>query len=560
MDYKKNSPIEAVFLFLLEVVDRGYSHIELMSHLTYTTHRMNKKQREESPVVLIILDGFGLADIKSPGNAITPKTAPAIFSYMKKYPSTTLTAHGKSVGLFPNQEGNSEAGHLTIGAGRVVKQDLVIISDAIKDGTFFKNESFHQAVEHTKKYKSRLHVMGLLTDGQSAHAHNDHLYAVLDYARRMEVKEVFLHLFTDGRDASPHGAVTFLRQLQKHMTEGQYIASVTGRFYAMDRSKTWGRTEHAYNALVLGKGCFAASPEEAIDQGYNRGETDEYILPTIIMNGKKPVATIKNDDAILFFNARSDRARQITKTFVQKNFTKQNPGAFVRKKTLKNICFVAMTDFGPDLPGMRIAFPSPDIDNCLAKAVGDARRQLYISEMEKFAHVTFFINGGYPEPIYGEKREVVPSLQEYSFTKRPQMNAREVTKRILRYLKQNTYNFIVVNYPNADMLGHTGNMSAAKKAIHIVDKEVKNIVDCVLAKHGTVVITADHGNAESMIGDTDQEMLTEHSTNPVPFILVSKTYRHVRMKKGTLADVAPTMLKIMQLPSPKEMTGKGLFK
>lgn len=531
----------------------------MIPDFTYTMGTMKKIPLTKPPVVLVILDGFGLADPKLPGNAIAPRTAPAIFSYMKKYPFTSLTAHGKAVGLFSGQEGNSEAGHLTIGAGRVVKQDLVIITDAIKDGTFFKNEVFHQAIEHTKKHKSRLHIMGLLTNGQSAHAHHDHLYAVLEYARRQEVREVFLHLFTDGRDASPHGAIPFLRQLRKHMSEGQEIASITGRFYAMDRSKTWERTKLAYEALVSAKGCKADSAEDAIDQGYNRGETDEYILPTVIMNGNKPVATIQNNDAILFFNARSDRARQITKAFVQKDFSKRNPGSFRRAKTLQEISFVAMTDFGPDLPGILTAFPSPDIDNCLAKAVGETRQQLYISEMEKFAHVTFFINGGYPEPINGEKREVVPSIQAYSFITRPAMNAREVTRRVIRYLKKDTFDFIVVNYPNADMLGHTGNIEAAKKAIQIVDTEVKKIIDTVISKKGTVVITADHGNAEDMIGLKTGEMVTEHSTNPVPFILVSKKHRRVRLKKGTLADVAPTMLKIMELPVPKEMTGKALF-
>lgn len=518
-----------------------------------------KHPQAKPPVVMIILDGFGLADPKLPGNAITPKTAPAIFSYMKKYPSTTLIAHGKAVGLFPGQEGNSEAGHLTIGAGRVVKQDLVIISDAIKDGTFFKNEAFHQAVAHVKEKKSRLHIMGLLTNGQSAHAHHDHLFALLAYARRQQVDRVYLHLFTDGRDASPHGAISFLRLLRKHMTPGQEIASITGRFYAMDRSKTWERTKQAYDALVLGKGRQATSAEDAIDQAYNCGETDEYIMPTVMMNGKKPVATVGSDDAVIFFNARSDRARQITKAFVQKDFVASNPGAFTRRNALKQLCFVAMTDFGPDLPGILTAFPSPDIDNCLAKAIGESRRQLYISEMEKFAHVTFFINGGYPEPINGEDREVVKSLKEYTYTKRPNMNAREVTKRVLRYLRKGPYDFITVNYPNADMLGHTGNVAAAKKAITFLDKQVKEIVTETLRKKGVVVITADHGNAEDMCDQKTGEMMTEHSTNPVPCIIVSKQKNIRSLKKGTLADIAPTVLKIMGLKKPKEMSGKPLF-
>lgn len=519
-----------------------------------------KQPQTAPPIVMIILDGFGLADSKNKGNAITPKTAPHIFSYMKKYASTTLAAHGKAVGLFTNQEGNSEAGHLTIGAGRVVKQDLVTISEAIKNGTFFKNEAFHQAVEHVKKNKSAMHVMGLLTNGQSAHAHHDHLYATLEYLSRQNVPHVYVHLFTDGRDASPHGAITFLRQLRKRMASNQEIASITGRFYAMDRSKEWARTEQAYRAIIHGKGQAAASAEDAIDQAYNRGETDEYIQPTIIMKGKKPVATMNDRDAVIFFNARSDRARQITKAIAQKNFSGYNPGAFRRRKTLKDICFVAMTDFGPDLPGILTAFPSPDITNCLAKAIGEHRQQVYISETEKYAHVTFFINGGYPEPINGEDRVLIHSGNEYSYARRPEMNAKKITRTVLSYIKKNTYNFIAVNYPNADIVGHTGNIEAAKKAVRCLDTEVYAIVRAVLAKKGKVIITADHGNAEEMINAKTGEMLTEHTINPVPFIIVEKqTHRRV-LERGTLADVAPTVLQLMEISPPKEMTGKALFR
>lgn len=519
-----------------------------------------QKHPTTPPVVMIILDGFGLADPKKIGNAIVPATAPHIFSYIKKYPSTTLAAHGKAVGLFANQEGNSEAGHLTIGAGRVVKQDLVSITDAIKDGTFFKNEAFNQAVRHVKEKKSAMHVMGLLTNGQSAHAHHDHLFAVLDYLRQKQVKKVFLHLFTDGRDASPHGAVTFLRQLRKRMAPGQEIATIMGRFYAMDRAKEWGRTDLAYHAMVKGVGYTAQNAEEAIDQAYNRGETDEYILPTIIMNGKKPVSTINHDDAVIFFNARSDRARQITKAFVQKQFVLRNAGAFQRKKTLKNLCFVAMTDFGPDLPGILTAFPSPDIPNCLAKAIGEERKQLYISETEKYAHITFFINGGYPEPINGEDRELVHSAHEYSYTRRPEMHAKKVTDRVLSYIKRGTYDFVVMNYPNADIVGHTGNVVAAKKAVRYLDGQVARLVAAVLKKKGTVIITADHGNAEMMHDAKTGEMITEHSTNPVPFIIVKDRARIARLSSGTLADVAPTVLQLLGITQPKEMTGKPLFK
>jgi len=512
------------------------------------------------PTVLVILDGFGLADESEPGNAITKKTAPHIFSYMEKYAATKLTAHGKAVGLFEDQEGNSEAGHFNIGAGRVVEQDLVRISDAIEDGTFFKNQAFKEALHHAKKYKTAVHLMGLLTDDQSAHARPQHLYAMLDYFRKEGQKEVYLHLFTDGRDSPPHSAVTFLQDLRKHMKNGEKIASIMGRFYGMDRAKIWERTEVAYNTMVLGQGhCTAGSAEEAIAESYNRGETDEYICPTVILEHGKPVTTIKDNDVIYFFNARSDRARQITKAFVQKEFQKHNPGAFKRKKYPKNTRFVAMTDFGPDLPGIFTAFPSPDIHNSLAKAIGEHRAQLYISETEKYAHVTYFINGGYPEPINGEVRELVPSPKKYSYAEQPGMHAKQVTDRIVKYIDDGEYDFIAVNYPNADMVGHTGNFDAAKKAVAFLDEQVSRVVDTVLEHNGQVLITADHGNAETMINAKTGGMLTEHTTNPVPCILIKKSKQRIPMHTGKLADVAPTLLKMMDIEPPAEMTGKPLF-
>ena len=526
---------------------------------------MAQKKQETShkkgypPTLLMILDGFGLRDAQAKGNAITPETAPNIFGYMKQYPYTTLKAHGKDVGLFPNQEGNSEAGHLNIGAGRVVKQDLVHISDAIKDGTFFKNESFHQALHHVKKYKTVVHMMGLLTNGQSAHANPEHIYALLDYFRRNDQKHIYLHLFTDGRDSPPHGAVGFLKDLRKYMKNGEKIATIMGRFYGMDRNKVWERTEKAYEAMVLGKGKKAASAEEAIAQAYNRGESDEYILPTVIEEAGKPIATISDNDAIYFFNARSDRARQITKTFVQKNFQKENPDAFKRKKTPKNIRFVAMTDFGPDLPGIFTAFPSPDLTNSLAQAVGESRRQLYISETEKYAHVTYFINGGSAEPINGEERRVVKSKAAYSYAERPQMQVKDITKEVLKHLREERYDFIAINFPNADMVGHTGDFEATKKAVQIMDEQVKMLVDVVLKKKGEVMIVSDHGNAEQMLNEKTEEMMTAHTTNPVPCIIVSNQRKNIKMKKGRLADVAPTLLAMLDIKKPKEMTGKVLF-
>lgn len=518
------------------------------------------RQRQHTPLVLIILDGFGLADPEHQGNAITPATAPHIFSYIKKYPSTVLAAHGKDVGLFAGQQGNSEAGHLNIGAGRVVEQDLVMISRAIHDGTFFKNEAFREGMYHAKKHHSAVHLMGLLTNRHSAHARDEHVFALLEYMRRQKQKKVFLHLFTDGRDSSPHGAMHFLSALKKSMKNGEKIASISGRMYAMDRGRFWDRTEQAYHAIVGKGGHRALTAEVAIEQAYNRGETDEYIVPTMIVGSdQKPVGAVKNNDVVYFFNARSDRARQLTKAFVQKDFQKKNSGVFSRKCCPKNIRFIAMTDFGPDLEGVLTAFPSPDIRFPLAKVIGNSFRQLYISEMEKYAHVTYFINGGYADPVNGENREIVRSKNMYSYAKNPQMMTAQVTKKIIDAIRKHTYDMIVVNLPNADMVGHTGNIDAAKKAVVCVDTHVQRIVDVVMKRRGTVIITADHGNAEEMLNKQTGEIVTEHTTNQVPFIIISDTIKKKKLKTGQLADVAPTILKLLHIEPPKEMTGKSLL-
>ncbi|MFA6427750.1 MAG: 2,3-bisphosphoglycerate-independent phosphoglycerate mutase [Candidatus Magasanikbacteria bacterium] len=510
------------------------------------------------PTLFVILDGFGLTDPKKKGNAITPATAPNIFGYMKKYPNSTLKTFGEHVGLFKGQQGNSEAGHMNIGAGRIVKQDLVQISDAIHDGTFYKNEAFKQAIYHIKKYNTAAHVMGLLTDGNSAHAYPEHLYAMLELFRREKIEKVYLHLFTDGRDSGPHEALTFLHKLHGYMLGHEKIATVMGRFYGMDRNKLWDRTQAAYDAMVLGKGCSATSAEDAISQAYSRGETDEFICTTVITDGKKPVATIDDNDAIFFINARSDRARQITKAFVQKDFQKKNPGAFRRTKWPKNTRFVAMTDFGPDLEGVFTVFPSPDIDNTLPLALKE-KSQLYIAESEKYAHVTYFINGGYADPVNGEVRVKIPSKGVGHYDKKPEMSAREITQYVLKEMKKETYEFYCINYANPDMVGHTGNFEAAQKAIVITDESVGALVQETLKRDGQVLIVADHGNAEDMVNLKTGEMDTEHSLNPVPCILVSNHTKGEKMKNGILADVAPTILKLMDVEKPEEMTGHSLL-
>ncbi|MBT4071572.1 MAG: 2,3-bisphosphoglycerate-independent phosphoglycerate mutase [Candidatus Magasanikbacteria bacterium] len=516
---------------------------------------------KKTPNILAIIDGFGLGDLKKEGNAITPDTAPYMFSLMKKYPYTTLKAHGEAVGLFPNQEGNSEAGHLNIGAGRIVKQDLVYISEAIENGTFFKNEAFKQAVYHTKKYNTAVHVMGLLTNGQSAHAKPEHLYAMLEMLRKEGQKKVYIHLFTDGRDAPPYVSATYLKELRKVLQPHEKIASIMGRFYAMDRNKIWERTKQAYDAMVLGKGkqC-SASAEDAIIKAYARGETDEYISPTVLCENDKPIATIQDNDAIFFFNARSDRARQLTKTFVQKKFRKQNPGAFTRKKYPKNIRFVAMTDFGPDLPGIFTAFPSADLEQCLPMALGRDMKQLYISETEKYAHVTYFMNGGYAKSVNGEERKLIKSSGHYSYAEHPEMRAHEVTNHILEMMEKKKYDFFCVNYPNVDMVGHTGDFDAAKKAVATIDTEIKRLVSYIEKHGGNIIIIADHGNAEEMINREIGGMMTQHTINSVPCIIISKPKKTYTLRKnGVLADVAPTLLDILDIKKPKEMTGKTLI-
>lgn len=522
-----------------------------------------KNTNTSKPFVLAILDGFGLADFANEGNAITPDTAENIFNYFDHYPSSKLKAHGRAVGLFEGQTGNSEAGHFNIGAGRVVEQDLYRISKKIDSGEFFENEAFLDGVNHVKSEDSQIHVLGLLTDNNSPHARPEHLYALLDLFQQEDVDDrVYLHLFTDGRDSSPHSALNFLSELEEKMTGDSQIASIMGRFYGMDRNKNWGRTERAYHSLTMAESDYRTeSAEAAIEQAYNRGETDEYIQPTIIEENGSAVATIGDNDSVYFYNARSDRARQLTKVFAQKDFLEDNPNAFQRGKVLDNINFIGLTDFGPDLDRFQAAFPSPDIPNCLAKAIDDNRDQLYISETEKYAHITFFLNGGYPKPINGEDRELIKSDASKTFADNPQMEARQITNKVCGYLRSGEYDFICLNFPNADMVGHTGDIPATKEAVEVVDRQIGRIADVVLELSGTLAITGDHGNAEELRHQETNEKITEHSTNPVPFILINDQLQEgqAKLQPGKLADIAPTLLNVMNIEPPSEMTGNNLL-
>jgi len=506
---------------------------------------------KRTPLVFVIMDGWGLAPA-SQGNAITLAKTPNLKKLAKDFSNTQLMAASTAVGLPLGQDGNSEAGHMNIGAGRIVEQDAIRINHCIYNGTFHKNAAILSAITHAERHKSRLHLMGLLTDGMSAHAYPDHLYALLDLLKKKKVAKVYLHLFTDGRDSPQHAALTYLKRLKKYFYNGEIIATIVGRFYAMERNKRWPITEAVYNLLTLGETHHRSeSPESAILEAYNRNESDEFIHPTLI--DKQGV--IKDNDAVIYFNLRSDRTRQLTKAFVQPNFTRLNSGSFNRKKVLKNLEFVTMTDFGPDLDHTISAFPATDIVDTLPMLL-TGKKQLYIAESEKYAHVTYFFNGGYANAVNGEERIKIPSPDVPSYDKKPEMSASEITRTVINKIKKDQYDFYCLNYANPDMVGHTGNLKAGIVACSCVDQQIGKLWREVNAKRGIMVITADHGNAEEMINFKTGEIDTEHSINPVPLII---TRKNLRLKThGALCNVAPTILKLMDLPVLKLMSAKPL--
>lgn len=519
------------------------------------------KKKEKKPLILIILDGWGIAP-PSKGNAIELAKKPT-FDYLKKhFPFTQLLASGESVGLFPGMPGNSETGHFNLGAGRVVLDDGVFISQSIANKIFFQNQGLLEVMEHVKKNKSRLHLMGLLSETATAHANPEHLIALIKMAEINGVKEVFLHLFSDGRDTTSRCFLRAYTKIKKSINHAK-IVTLIGRFYAMDRKKEWSRTEKTYNLLVFGEGKKFENIEAAVSYAYSRSDvsanflTDEYIPPSIFpINGK--IITIDDNDGVIFFNLRSDRARQLAKTFVQKDFNQKNPGAFKRKKILENLFFVALTDFGPDLDSIKTAYPASKIKNGLVSTLKN-NSQIYIAEKEKYAHVTYFFNGGYDQPIFGEKRVLIPSPDVESYELVPEMNARGVTEMIIEHIKKKT-NFIMANFANPDILGHTGNIPATIKAIEFIDQCLKRIYRLAVRAQADLIITADHGNADKMIDLETNEIYTGHTTNPVPFILISERYKKTKLQEGILADVAPTILEILGIEKPKEMTGKSLIR
>ena len=501
--------------------------------------------------MLMILDGFGENNHKD-GNAVKLANTPNIDKLMKKYPTTKIAASGLAVGLPEGQMGNSEVGHTNIGAGRIVYQELTRITKSIEDGDFFSNEEFINAIENCKKNNSKLHILGLVSDG-GVHSHNRHLYGLLEMAKRRDFEDVYVHCFLDGRDTPPASAENYIQELEEKMKEKGVgkIASLSGRFYAMDRDKRWNRVQKAYDAMVFGKGETAGTAINAIESSYQKEVFDEFVEPTVIMNGDKPIATIENGDSVIFFNFRPDRAREITRTLVDPDFNE-----FETKKM--NLDYVCFTQYDETMPNVKVAFKPERLVNTFGEYVSkQGLNQLRIAETEKYAHVTFFFNGGEEKQYPGEDRILVPSPKVETYDMKPEMSAIEVTDKVVDAINSKKYDTIILNYANPDMVGHTGNLDAAIKAIETIDTCVKRVVDAVEAQNGVLIITADHGNAEQMIDYKTGEPHTAHTTNLVPLILVGM--KDVKLKEGKLADLAPTMLDIMGLEKPAEMTGESLI-
>ena len=506
------------------------------------------------PLVLLIMDGWGL-NPEVHGNAIANTTTPSMDSFEANYPHCSLACSGEAVGLPEGQMGNSEVGHLNIGAGRVVYQELTRISRAIRDKSFYQNEALTEAVAYVKKQGTALHLLGLLSDG-GVHSHIDHLEALLELAALEKLPKVYVHAFLDGRDVPPANAKEYFARLAAKMAElncGE-VATVMGRYYAMDRDKRWERVEEAYNAMVYGEGFKATHAMEAVDNGYSRGETDEFIRPTVIVNDTgKAVAGINQDDAVIFFNFRPDRAREITRAFVDKEFD-----GFTRKAGYPGVNYTCLTQYDSTIDAP-VAFAPQSLDNTLGQVLSRAGvNQLRLAETEKYAHVTFFFNGGVEEANQGEERILIPSPKVATYDLQPEMSAAEITDVVLEQLELDKFQVIIMNYANADMVGHTGKMDAAVKAIGVVDQCLGRVSQAVLRKNGVLLITADHGNADEMIGPNG-EILTAHTTNPVPFLLIRHDTKEIALRNGSLQDIAPTMLKLLGIIKPEEMTGESLI-
>ncbi len=515
------------------------------------------------PFVLIVMDGWGINPNKE-GNTIALARTPNLDKLAKNWPHTAIRTSGEAVGLPEGQMGNSEVGHQNIGAGKRVLQDYSRVNESIKDGSFFQNPALLKAVEHVKKNGSRLHICGLLGNG-GVHAHETHLEALLGLANMHDIEHVYIHSFTDGRDTSPTGGVEFMRHLQARAQEigGKHaakVATVSGRYYAMDRDNRWDRTALTYFAMTRAEGIRATSATGAIEQSYEKGVTDEFIIPTVVMEDQHPVAVVKEGDALIHYNFRPDRARQLTKAFVLKELPPQAQGKFDRGARIENLQYVMMTAYeeGLDAP---VAFRADEVEMPIARVISDqGLRQFHTAETEKYAHVTYFINGRREIPFPGEDRLLVPSPKVPTYDLEPEMSAAGVTSTAVERIRSGDYDFIVMNYANADMVGHTGIIEAAIKAVEIVDTGVEQVVEATLAMGGGLLITADHGNAEQLIDYETGKPFTAHTTYPVPLYLVVPQLAQVRLRNdGILADVAPTILDVLGIPQPQDMTGRTLI-
>lgn len=510
------------------------------------------------PFVLCVIDGWGVSNATE-GNSIALAHAPKMATWPITYPYVTVDASALAVGLPEGQMGNSEVGHINIGAGFVVYQDSVRISEAIRDNSFFANPTLLTACQHVKDHGSQLHLMGLLGPG-GVHAYSQHLYALLRLAKDQGMTHVFVHPFLDGRDTPPQSAVPFMRELVSVMDElgiGK-VASVSGRYYAMDRDKRWDRTEKAYRALVFGEGPTATDPVAVIEASYAENITDEFVLPTIILHDDQPIATVRDNDAIIFFNFRTDRPRQITKAFVLPDFD-----GFDRGRQIQNLFYVTLTEYEAGLP-VHVAFPPQHVEEPLAKVVSDAGlKQFHTGETEKYAHVTFFINGGREDPFPGEERKLVPSPKIATYDLQPEMSAPGVTEAVLEAIRSDQYDLIVMNFANPDMVGHTGVLAASITAVEVVDECLGRIANALLEQHGGMLITCDHGNVEQMIDPVTKAPHTAHTTNPVPCMIIvpdDSPLRHAVLRTGgKLADIAPTVIDILGLHQPPQMTGTTLI-
>ncbi len=514
----------------------------------------------KTPYALIIMDGYGLTEAGA-GNAIALNGSKNVNRFICDYPSATLGASGLSVGLPDGQMGNSEVGHLNIGAGRIVYQDLTKITKAIQDGDFFTNPALVKAMDSAVNSGKKLHLYGLLSTG-GVHSHITHLYALLKMAKERGVKQCYVHCFMDGRDVSPTSGAGFIRDLQSEMKKLGYgkIASVVGRYYAMDRDNNWDRIEKAYDMLTLGTGTPCTDPAKAVEESYSKGVTDEFLTPLKVCENGKPVGLIERGDSVICFNFRPDRARQITRAISQSEFVVPKGTAFERKTGYLAPVYVCFTVYDAEFKGVDIAFPKTTLDNTLGEYLSKlGKKQLRIAETEKYAHVTFFFNGGVEKPNDGEVRDLIPSPKVATYDLQPEMSAYLVTDKVLEELDSGKFDVIILNFANCDMVGHTGVIPAAVKAVGTVDECVKKVADKILSMGGSVLLTADHGNADKLLSD-DGSPFTAHTTNPVPVVLISEKYKGVTLRKdGILADLAPTLLDVMELPIPAEMTGKSLI-